>query len=277
MKLRVLIVDDEQLSRDRIRDFLEAEKGIEIVGECVNGVEAVELIRETAPDLVFLDIKMPELDGFGVVESLKGTPLPTIILVSAYPEFALQAFDIHAADYLLKPFDRKRFQTALTCARRRLGRCPSVRVDPTPSPPPSSFVSSGNGRPRTMQRMLIKSGGRISLVKAADIDWIGSADNYAELHVGDTSHLLRTTITSLVERLPRGSFLQISRSIVVNISRIKGMRAKSHGDYSILLHNGTHLVGSRKFRPTFSSCWAARVDHLEPRGVTRSGAGDERV
>lgn len=244
MKLRILIVDDEPLSRQRLRRFVRAEPGTELVAECANGMEAVDVIREKSPDLVFLDVKMPELDGFGVVEALNGACPPAIIFVTGYDQFAVRAFETNAVDYLLKPFDRERFQTALRRARERLQRAGSDQH----SPALLKVLTDAGKRAKPPERLAIKSGGRISVVKTADIDWIGAADNYVELHAGNGTHLLRTTITALAAQLSPDRFVRISRSHLVNLERVKEMRSKPHGDYLILLHNGTTLPGTRNYR-----------------------------
>ena len=244
MKLRVLIADDEALSRARLRQFLGAEPNIEVVAECADGKETVKAIREKAPDLVFLDIRMPERDGFAVIEALSGGPVPAIIFVTAHDQFAARAFETHAVDYLLKPFDRDRFQTALRRARNWLQRDSRVRQDQL-----LSGVLAGLQRRRGhVQRIPVRSQGRIVLVTAAEIDWISAAANYVELHVGRRSHLLRTSIKALVDQLPAEQFIQISRSYMVNLERIKEVCSRPHGDFEVTLRDGTRLAGSRSHR-----------------------------
>ena len=240
MKLRVLIAEDEPLGRERLRSFLEAEDGIEIVAECINGTEAVKAIREMEPDLVFLDVKMPELDGFGVLEAIPG-PRPAIIFVTAYDQYAVRAFEANAIDYLLKPFDQIRFKTAFRRARERL-RGPN-RSNQTVSEMLASFREGTN----RLERLTVKSGKRISILKTADIDWIRAADNYTELHVGNATHLLRMTIGTLAEQLPP-QFVRISRSLLINLTRVAEIHPKSHGDFLILLEDGTQLPASRSHR-----------------------------
>lgn len=238
MKLRVLIVDDEMLSRERMRRFLAAEPGTELVGECTNGKEAVRAIREHSPDVVLLDISMPELDGFGVLEELRGKPEPAVIFVTAHSEFAPRAFDIHAVDYLLKPFDRSRLRTAIGRAKERLEH-PAYR--------------SRNGMlPRQLETIPIKSSGRIKILRPLEIDWVGAADNYAELHVGSNTHLLRITLSELAERLPRNRFARVSKSALVNLDRVQEIRSRTHGDYVVVLHDGTCVPGTRTYRGTIA-------------------------
>jgi two-component system LytT family response regulator len=244
MKLRVLIAEDEPLSRERLRQLLEAETMTEIVAECATGQEALKAIQQTLPDIVFLDVKMPDLDGFGVIERLSEAHRPVIVFVTAYDRFALRAFEVNAADYLLKPFDRERFRTALLRASERLQR----KSDARKTRPLSETLATLETRLNPLDRLMVKSQGRISIVKTVRIDWICAADNYVELHVEDTIHLLRTTITALANQLPENRFARISRSLLVNLDRVMEIHPKSHGDFVVLLHNGTSLTGSRSYR-----------------------------
>jgi two-component system LytT family response regulator len=244
MNLRVLIAEDEPLGRDRLRRFLESEEGTEIVAEVVTGTEAVLAIRREAPDVVFLDVKMPELDGFGVLASLDAAQLPAIIFVTAHDEFAVRAFEAHAVDYLLKPFDRERFQTALERARQRLRREGNGRGDSSLA----QVMTILGAAPARLERITIRSHGRIAIVQTAEIDWMTAAGNYVELHVGKAAHLVRMTIRDLTAQLPQHMFVQISRSQVVNVERIKEVRPRSHGDYLVLLRDGTRLAGTRNYR-----------------------------
>lgn len=241
--LRVLIADDEQLSRERLKRFLRREPNTEIVAECASGSEALEGIRRHVPNVALLDVRMPELDAFGILESLRDQPAPAIILVTAFDHFALRAFDFDAVDYLLKPFDRPRFQAALRRVRHRL-QLEIPRADPKPPPWPAG--SHSNAGP--LDRVTVRSAGRITLIKITDIDWISAADNYVELHVGTKIHLLRVTISALARRLAPNQFTRISRSILVNQERIGEIRSKTHGDFSVVLPDGTSLPGSRNYR-----------------------------
>lgn len=246
MKLRVLIADDEPLSRERLRQFLREDPRAEVVAECASGTEVVGAIREKSPDLVFLDVRMPELDGFGVIAALKGTPLPAIIFVTGYDQFALRAFEVRAVDYLLKPFDRERFQGALQRALEWM----RLASDTQRSLRLAGVLETMAARPKSVARLTIKSGGRISFVNPDEIDWIRAADNYTELHVGQAAHLLRMTITSLIDQLPQDRFVRISRSLLVNLDRVKEIRPRSHGDYIVMLQDGVRLSGSRNYRRT---------------------------
>lgn len=247
MKVKTLIVDDEPLARERLRKLLEAESDIQVVGEASNGHEALELANQNRPDLIFLDVQMPELDGFGVVAGLQLDPLPAIVFVTAYDRFALKAFEVHALDYLLKPFDRERFQKALERARtlvqqRQTGdlskRLSSLITDLKPEKAESKYLD----------RLAIKAEGRVLFFKIDDIDWIEAADNYVSVHVGADEHLHRETMASLEAKLPPSLFLRISRSTIVNIERIKEMQPMFHGDYVVILKNGARLNLSRNYR-----------------------------
>jgi two-component system, LytTR family, response regulator len=189
-------------------------------------------------------VMMPELDGFGVLETLKGTRLPAIIFVTAYDQFAVRAFEANAVDYLLKPFARERFQSALHRARERLRHGHSNPGDQAIL----NLLKDVGKRVKPMERLTIKSDGRITFLKTAEIDWICAADNYVELHVAGSTHLLRMTMTALASQLPPNRFARISRSCLVNLDRIKEMHSASHGDYVILLHNGAKLLGTRNYR-----------------------------
>jgi two-component system LytT family response regulator len=244
MKIRTLIVDDEALARERLRQLLQAEPEIQVVGECADGREAIAAINQESPDLVFLDIQMPELDGFGVLEAIRTEPAPVVVFVTAHDQFALRAFEVHAVDYLLKPFDRERFQMALRHAleqvKNREGNALAQRL--------SDLLTDLKATPKPSERFAIKSGGRVLFINLSDIDWLEAAHNYVELHVGKQSHLLRQTLESIEARLASGKFVRISRSVIVNTERIKELQPLFHGEYSVLLHNGTQLTLSRRYR-----------------------------
>ncbi|HXP60577.1 MAG TPA: LytTR family DNA-binding domain-containing protein [Dongiaceae bacterium] len=244
MKLRTLIVDDEALARQRLRQLLEAEPEIEIIGECADGREAVAAIRAGSPDLVFLDVQMPELDGFGVLEALANQPMPLIVFVTAYDQFALRAFEVHALDYLLKPFDRERFQAALRHAMAQArDKAAGLRAEPQ-----AAILTQLRRQTQPLDRLAVKTGPHIVWVPLADIDWIESADNYVELHTGPNSHLLRETLNALEERLPPERFVRISRSAMVNPQRIKRLRRLLYGGYELTLLTGATLTLSRRYR-----------------------------
>jgi two-component system LytT family response regulator len=239
MKIRTLIVDDEPLARSRLRQLLQNEPGIEIIGECADGREAVAAMKKTPPELVFLDVQMPEIDGFGVIEAVGTGPLPVIVFVTAHDRFALRAFEVHAVDYLLKPFDRERFQKALRRAVEQVGNRDSGAIRQRQSALLADLPSS---------RLAVKSGNHVVWVKLDEIDWIGSADNYAELHAGAKSHLLRETLGALETRLGSEHFVRISRSAIVNTRRIKELHRLFYGGYELVLQDGTRLTLSRRHR-----------------------------
>jgi len=269
MKIRALIVDDEPLARERLRSLLQDESDIELSGEFENGTKAVDAIRRDAPDLLFLDVQMPELDGFGVLQAIGPDRVPAVIFVTAYDEYALRAFDANATDYLLKPFDQERFRRSLDRARSHLqmGRAGNVNdklqslmrylnIDPTqlsqlPQPPsgvPQTGTSQGNGHSAQSDRLVVKSGGRVYFLKTDEIDWVEAAGNYVRLHVSKDSHLLRETMNGIETKLDTRRFMRIHRSTIVNLERIKELQPWFHGDYVVLLRDGTRLTLSRGYR-----------------------------
>jgi len=242
-KIRTLIVDDESLARDRMRQLLQKEAEIEIIGECADGRTAVATIQDESPDLIFLDVQMPELDGFGVVAAIVPEAMPVIVFVTAHDKFALRAFEIHAVDYLLKPFDRERFQVALRRALEQVAQRDNSALIARQAALIASLKSLN-----TEDRIAVKSGGHVVWVKLDEVDWIGSADNYAELHVGVKSHLLRETMAALEARLDAKRFVRISRSVIVNAPRIKELKRLFYGGCEIMLQDGTKLTLSRRYR-----------------------------
>ncbi len=246
MKIRVVIVDDEPLARERLRDWLGAEPELEVIGECGDGRAAVELIRREKPDLVFLDVQMPELDGFGVLQELAGGPLPTVVFVTAFDQFAVKAFEVHAADYLLKPYDRDRFRTALGRALERARQRQAGGVQEQLAALLADLRPGEREKP--LDRLAIKGEGRVTLVKTDDIDWIEASDNYVIIHVGNDRHMLRETMTALEGRLAPRKFIRISRSVIVNADRIKELQPMFHGEYVVVLRNGAKLTLSRNYR-----------------------------
>ncbi len=246
VKIRVLVVDDEPLARERVRQLLETEPDLELIGECSDGASAVQAIRQQSPDLVFLDVQMPELDGFGVVEEVGREQMPAVIFVTAHDQFALKAFEVHAVDYLLKPFDKERFKTALRRAmdhvrRRQTGdlsqQLSALLADVRPE-----------SKAKYLDRLAIKSSGRVVFVKVDDIDWIEAADNYVSLHVGQEEHLHRETMSTIEAQLSPAKFMRISRSAIVNMDRIKELQPLFHGEYAVILRQGTRLTLSRSYR-----------------------------
>jgi two-component system, LytTR family, response regulator len=249
-KVRALIVDDEPLAREGIRMRLKREPDIEIIGECGNGREAVTFIRREAPDLIFLDIQMPRLDGFGVIEAIGVRQMPQVIFITAYDEHALRAFEVSALDYLLKPIDGARFLEALDRARNRIRGNNLEAI----SEQLQKMMSTLNAKRTYLERLSIKSGksgpaaGRIIFLDVDRIDWIEAADNYVRVHAGRESHLLYATMNNLESRLDPDKFLRIHRSAIVNIGRIKELHPLFHGEYQLILIDGTQLTSGRGYR-----------------------------
>lgn len=242
MKIRTLIVDDEPLAREKLRRFLTMEPDIELVGECESGSQAVTAIQTLTPDLVFLDVHIPEFDGFKVLEKLVIDPLPVIVFVTAHDQFALKAFEVHALDYLLKPFDRERLQLALSRVKIRLEQRQTSQLGQQLA----ALVTDLN-TPKA-QRLAVKTGGRILFVNFDDIDWMESADNYVEIHLGKESILHRQTLNEMEQAIDSKKFLRISRTTIVNISRVKELEPLFHGEYSVRLRDGTRLTLTRSYR-----------------------------
>ncbi len=244
-RIRTLLVDDQLLEREVMRRLLKNETDLEIIGTAANGREAVEAISRSNPDLVFLDVQMPELDGFGVVSELDPAQMPVIIFVTANQEFALKAFDVQALDYLIKPCSRDRLERALRRARDQIRRKDADHIQQRLSELLSSEVRIN---PHYSERLAVKSNGRILLIRLEDIQWVEAADNHVKLHVGGESHLLRDSMGSLESKLPAERFLRISRSTIVNVEQIKELQPLFHGEYAVVLQNGTRLTLTRGYR-----------------------------
>ncbi|GLH69360.1 DNA-binding response regulator [Geothrix rubra] len=246
MTLRALIVDDETLARQRIRQLLQKAPDVTVVAECASGLEAVQAIEDLAPDLVFLDIQMPELDGFGVIEAVGADRMPATLFITAYDQHALRAFEVHALDYLLKPFDAARFQAALARARRW---CAREAGGPQGARPDLESLMAGLRKERPwLDRVLVKQGDRHLLVRMAAVQWIEAEDNYVRLHVEGTSHLLRQTMAGLLERLDPRLFRRIHRSAIVNLDFIREFQPWTSGDQLVIMRDGTRLTLSRTYR-----------------------------
>lgn len=241
-RIRAVIVDDEPIARRGVRTQLKSDPGIEIVEECVNGLEAVEAIRESLPDLVFLDIQMPEMDGFDVIEAVGPEQMPTVIFVTAYDRYAIRAFEVHALDYLLKPFDRERFRGALRRAKEHIQRDAAGDLHGQLS----GLLRDHRPARTHLERLVVKSAARIFFLNVDDVDWMESADNYVRLHTGAESYLIRGTLNGMEARLNPDVFLRIRHSAIVNIKRVKELHAMFHGQYSIVLRDGTQLLSSRR-------------------------------
>ena len=246
-KIRTLIVDDEELARDRLRSLLSREERIEIIGEASDGKGAVSEIEKLKPDLVFLDVQMPEMNGFEVLEALDEGTRPNVVFCTAHDKFALKAFDVHAVDYLLKPFDRERFQTALQRAVAKVEGSKKGQKG-TEKDAGVAAVLKEVKPSAPVERLLVKAEGRVLLIKVEDIDFVEAADNYVNLKVGKDSHMMRETMSSLETRLPADRFMRISRSAIVNVERIQELQPMFHGEYVVVLKNGAKLTLSRSYR-----------------------------
>jgi two-component system LytT family response regulator len=263
LKIKTLVVDDEPLARRNLRVLLEADPEVELVGEASGGAEALALISEHSPDLVFLDVQMPELDGFGVLERLEAEKLPVVIFVTAFDKYALKAFDFHALDYLLKPFDDARFEKALARAKQQLAqrelkdlsrRLISLLEDHGGVPCVGEGTAASSDSPARYQtRFLIKSTGRVSFIRADEIDWIEAEDYYVKLHVKGRGHLLRETMNDIETRLDPEVFVRVHRSSIVNLERVRELQQLFGGDYAVVLRDGTQLKLSRARRERVES------------------------
>ena len=243
-KIRTLIVDDEPLARERLAVLLSNEQDVEIVAQCRDGEEAVTAIVDHEPDLVFLDVQMPQMNGFEVIEAVGGERMPLVIFVTAYDQHALRAFQVRALDYLLKPFDRERFNEALERARRQVEREETGDLGRRLL---ALVKDLRRDQPRA-ERLVVMSGGRLFFLRADEIDWVEAAGNYVRLHVGTTSHLLRETMNAIEGRLDPEKFFRIHRSRIVNMERIQELQPWLNGEYAVLLRTGTRLTLSRGYR-----------------------------
>jgi two-component system, LytTR family, response regulator len=245
-KIRTVIADDEAPARARIRQLLKEEPDFEIVAECANGRQTVELIERTKPDLLFLDVQMPRLTGLDVCAAAKaaGRRAPLVVFVTAYDEYALKAFELHAIDYLLKPFDRPRFKETLGHAREQLRRAKEPGADSRLAALLED-LRSGKGR---ADRLVFKQNGRVIFIRAETIDWIEADGNYVRLHAGGDSHYFRETLASLEAQLTADKFMRISRSSIVNLDRVKELQPLFYGDYAVILRDGSRLNMSRNYR-----------------------------
>jgi two-component system LytT family response regulator len=259
--IRTLIVDDEPVARSRLIGLLKAEPDLTVVGECADGVAAVSAIDEVVPDLVFLDVQMPELNGFDVTRAVGPDRMPVVVFVTAYDEYALQAFEVHAVDYLLKPFSAERLKLAVMHARslvaqRRASSLNEQLLAMLPEPRPRSPYRD---------RILIKSSGRIYFVRTSDIDWCEAAGNYIRLHTGREEHLIRDTMTRFESELDPHRFVRIHRSTIVNMDRIQEMRPLFNGEYLVQLQSGARLTMSRGHREALATRLGTRKPAKEPR------------
>ncbi len=242
--IRVLIVDDEPIARAGLRQLLAAHADFAVVGECRNGREAIQSLNEQAVDLVFLDVQMPKLNGFDVITAIGADAMPAVVFVTAYDQYAIRAFEVNAADYLLKPFDEERFEKTLARVRKHFqrGGAPALNEQL------AALLAHLGKADAAPQRLVVKSAGRIQFVNVAEVDWVEAAGNYVTLHAGGAKYLLRETMDALAARLPATQFFRIRRSVIVNAERIREMQPLFKGEYLIRLKDGVELTSSRRYR-----------------------------
>ena len=245
--IRTLIIDDVQLARERLKRCLREEPEVEVVGECDNGERAVAAIRALRPDLVFLDVQMPALDGFGVLDALGGESLPAVIFVTAYNEYAIQAFDVNALDYLLKPVDCKRLHRAVERVRSQSAGAENFDQRFR------ALIEDIKSPPKHLKRLTIRQTGRTILLPTDEIDWVETYGNYLKVHAGREAHLIRGTMQQLEAKLDPEKFVRIHRSVVVNIEKVKEIHPRTNGDQDLVLHDGRQLMLSRNYRDKFLS------------------------
>jgi len=244
--MRVLIIDDEPRARNFVRKLLVGDFSVEIAGECANGYEAIRAIKTKRPDLIFLDVQMPEMDGFTVLERLGAEETPAVIFVTAYDQYALRAFEQHAFDYLLKPFDRERFFRTLEHAKLRIAERKSTQHAAI-----AQLLASEQWRRAHLNRITVKRNGRILLVRTHDIEWIEAEDNYVLLHSGKEAYILRQTLSNIQNRLDPDTFIRVHRSAIVNIEALKELQPGFDGAFGLELKSGTKLRLSRGYRESF--------------------------
>lgn len=241
-KLKAIVVDDEPLACKRLTKLLKEKEDVELIAVCANGMEAIEEINQKLPDLVFLDIQMPEVTGFDVLQNLENH-LPAIIFVTAYDQYAIKAFEVHAVDYLLKPFGKKRFDDALNQARKSL-----INQERELKEKVNDLLESINEDRDPVSRVLVKSSGKYQFIKVQEIQWIESAGNYVRIHTADKGYLIRDTMTSMEQKLRSDQFFRIHRSAIVNVDKVKDLEQWFHGDYKVTLMNGEKLTMSRNYK-----------------------------
>lgn len=254
-KIRSLIADDEAPARARIRQLLKDEPEFQLVGKCSNGRDTVALVQKEKPDLLFLDVQMPELTGIEVCSTLaaNSVPLPVVIFVTAYDEYALKAFEVRAVDYLLKPFDRSRFRKALDHAKEQIRRTGS-----NSDPRLTALLEDLRAGSRPPDRLVFRQNGRVIFIATDTLDYAEADGNYVQLHAGTEKHYVRETLASLEAQLPAHRFMRISRSLLVNLDRIKELQPLFYGDYVVILRDGARLNMSRNYRARLESVLTKR-------------------
>lgn len=240
----VLIVDDESHARERLKKHIKGDRELNIAGECSDGLEAVDFIEKNKPDVVFLDVQMPKMDGLGVIETVGVENMPVVIFVTAYDRFAIQAFKVNAMDYVLKPVAKDRFTESITRAKEYIENRKNGELNQRMI----RLLEEMKPDKQYIDRIMVKSSDRMYLIKTLDIDWIEADDNYVKLHVGPKYHLLRQTMKSLEDALDPSLFLRIHRSIIVNMDRIKEIQQWFNNEYTVILKDGTELTMSRGYK-----------------------------
>lgn len=243
-KIKTVIVDDEPLSRERLRKLISKEEDLELTKACENGQEAIDYLKKELPDLLFLDIQMPEINGFEVLKRIEYESIPCIVFVTAYDEYALRAFEVNALDYLLKPFDQQRFQKAISRVKNQLQNKTQAQLGTRLT----KLVNTLDKNSNYLDRIMIKSNGRVYFVKTNEIDWIEAAGNYLKLHCDKKNHMVRDTMSNMEEKLDPDQFFRIHRSVIVNIEKIRELQPWFHGDYMITLLDGQKLTMSRNYK-----------------------------
>lgn len=243
-RIRTVVVDDEPLACKRLEKLLKEDEEIELISLCANGEEAIKQINEEQPDLVFLDIQMPEINGFDVLQNIDQEKIPLIIFVTAYDEYALKAFEVHALDYLMKPFKKERFFESLNRAKKALKKNNRAVIN-NKIENLLEFLKPARG---SLSRILVKSSGRYFFLKTTDIDWIESAGNYVRIHSGGNNYLIRETMINMEKKLDSDTFFRIHRSTIINVNKVKELEQWFHGDYQVIMYNEEKLTMSRNYK-----------------------------
>lgn len=242
--IRTIVVDDEPLACKRLVKLLEQDPDIKVVEVCADGKEAIEEINKKQPDLVFLDIQMPEVNGFNVLQNLDQDHVPAIIFVTAYDEYALKAFEVHALDYLMKPFSEERFNDSLKRAKAAIKQESKTSINSKVE----NLLEYLEPSRESLSRILVKSSNRYFFLKVNDIDWIESAGNYVRIHSGDKNYLIRDTMINMEKKLDSDLFFRIHRSTIINVDKVKELEQWFHGDYMVIMHSGEKLTLSRNYK-----------------------------
>lgn len=243
-KVRTIVVDDEPLACKRLAKLLKEDDEIEVVEICANGQEAIEQINEQSPDLIFLDIQMPEINGFEVLQNIEPEKVPIVIFVTAYDEYALQAFEVHALDYLMKPFNKERFRDSLKRAKTTILNDNTEMIGEKIE----NLLNYLEPEEESLKRILIKTSNRYFFLKTVDIDWIESAGNYVRIHSGNSNYLIRETMINMEKKLDSEQFFRIHRSTIINVDKVKELEQWFHGDYQVIMYNDEKLTMSRNYK-----------------------------